>query len=190
MGPGMDHARTIWSSTHKLQDPWLQAGDAKVSMDRKIDIRRDMHDAEWKLSTFGTRQNAASTRNTQKVANNSICPYLLLNLGMQALAKTAWPRVIWRASAWHPTKNVARKTDIMECEKVVDTARLQKGKIDAQNRARDREQIPDGSKQREKNYSIDGRPHGHSGQTHRKTQVNMGRSTSYKILVLEMGSRD
>ena len=38
-------------------------------MDRRIDVRRNMHDAERKLSAFGTTPFETNTRNIQKVAH-------------------------------------------------------------------------------------------------------------------------
>ena len=32
----IDHAKTNWSSTHKLQDPWLQAVDAEVAWTEEL----------------------------------------------------------------------------------------------------------------------------------------------------------
>ena len=82
------HAKTNWSPTHKLQDPWLQAADAQVAWTETLLYVGICKTLNGKFSTNGTTPHEASTKNIQKVEKVLCSPYLAPHALAKAVTKS------------------------------------------------------------------------------------------------------
>ena len=110
-----------------LNAPWLKAGDAKVAWAGKL-----MHVGIC-MSLNGSSAPSVQHRMEQaqetyrKRHNLLCCPYITLDRRMEAV----WRSKMWRAPAWHPTRDLQEQLTTMgggEQKKVADTAIFRKKK--------------------------------------------------------------
>ena len=136
----------------------VASGGRNSSVDRNVDIRRDLHVVERKLSAFGTTPHETNTRNTRNTTQSFVLSVPAPSIWNGDTGKCSMAKCDVESTCVAPNKIMARETDVMVGANSLQILQdLGKQRKTTPVEWRDKEQIRDGPKHRKhKRFYTDG----------------------------------